>query len=217
MTRAGGRLFPVLTWTLVLLGIWLWARDVTEGRLPLGGVGVPWAVADGGAGPPPALSPLAGSAPPRTLEIESLGVRADVVERGIDAAGGVEPPPFSSPDLVGWYAGGPTPGAAGSSVLVGHVDTEREPAVFHALSTVEPGAEVLVTRADGSVAEFTVRGVDLVERAEFDAERVYGPQGRPGRTDAELRLITCGGTFDRERGSYSANVVVTAYLTGTEP
>ncbi|MDT0322007.1 class F sortase [Streptomyces millisiae] len=214
MTRAGGRLFPVLTWALVLLAIWLWAQDVTAGRLPLGGVGTPWSVADGDAGLPPAASPLSGSAPPSTLEIESLGVRADIVERGVDAAGGVEPPPFSSPELVGWYAAGPTPGAAGSAVLVGHVDTDREPAVFYSLSTVEPGAEVLVTRADGAVAEFTVRGVDVVERAEFDAERVYGPRD-PGRTDAELRLITCGGTFDRERGSYSANVVVTAYLTGT--
>ncbi|TDC67462.1 class F sortase [Streptomyces hainanensis] len=167
---------------------------------------------------PPAARPLSGSAPPRSVEIETLGVRADIVERGVDAAGGVEPPPMSSPDLVGWYGGGPTPGAAGSSVLVGHVDTEREPAVFYALSTLEPGAEVRVERADGAVAEFTVRGVDVVEREEFDAERVYGasgPASGSGQRDAELRLITCGGTFDRERQSYSANVVVSAYLTGT--
>lgn len=32
---------------------------------------------------------------------------------------------------------------------------------------------------------------------------------------AELRLITCGGTFDRKTGAYTANVVVSAYLTGT--
>ncbi|GAB2923784.1 class F sortase [Streptomyces mayteni] len=213
MTRGGSRLFPALTWTLVLLGIWLWAREVTDGGLP-GGAAFPWAVADGGQDLPPAARPLAGSAPPRSVEIEALGVRADIVERGVDASGGVDPPPMSSPELVGWYGGGPTPGAAGSSVLVGHVDTEREPAVFYALSTLEPGAEVRVERADGAVAEFTVRGVDVVEREEFDAERVYGARG-PGQLDAELRLITCGGTFDRERQSYSANVVVSAYLTGT--
>ncbi|MFF5315818.1 class F sortase, partial [Streptomyces massasporeus] len=43
------------------------------------------------------------------------------------------------------------------------------------------------------------------------AARVYGPHER-GR--AELRLLTCAGTFDRASGTYSANTVVSAYLTG---
>jgi hypothetical protein len=30
-----------------------------------------------------------------------------------------------------------------------------------------------------------------------------------------VKLITCGGTFDRSTHAYTANVVVTAYLTGT--
>ncbi len=52
----------------------------------------------------------------------------------------------------------------------------------------------------------------MVERGAFDAARVYGPR-RGGA--AELRLITCGGTFDAATRSYSANVVVSAYLTGS--
>jgi hypothetical protein len=35
-----------------------------------------------------------------------------------------------------------------------------------------------------------------------------GARGRP-----ELRLITCGGSYDRRKG-YSGNVVVLAHLTG---
>jgi hypothetical protein len=31
--------------------------------------------------------------------------------------------------------------------------------------------------------------------------------------DAELRLITCGGTFDYARGSYLSNVVVYARMS----
>ena len=31
---------------------------------------------------------------------------------------------------------------------------------------------------------------------------------------AELRLITCGGSFDRASRTYTANVVVSAYLSG---
>ncbi|UCM88304.1 class F sortase [Streptomyces marincola] len=202
-----GRLAAAATWAVLLLALSLWGRELTGGApagpLPAGGQ------AQGARLPPPA-APLPGDAEPRAVEFEAVGVRADVVPRGLDDGGGVAPPPFGQPDLVGWYADGPTPGAEGAAVLVGHLDTEREPAVFHGLSEAEPGDAVRVTRADGSVAEFAVRGVEVVERGAFDAARVYGP--RSG--GAELRLITCGGDFDPATRAYSANVVVSAYLTG---
>ena len=43
----------------------------------------------------------------------------------------------------------------------------------------------------------------------FPTHEVYGPT--PG---AELRLITCGGEFDRAARSYRDNVVVYARQTG---
>ncbi|RBM21409.1 class F sortase [Streptomyces sp. PT12] len=199
-----GRLVALLVWTLLLLALWLWGRELTESGLARPVFGDAPAAAAGAV-------PLGGAPAPTAVEIADIGLRADIVPRGLDEEGGVAAPPFSSPELVGWWEGGPTPGAEGAAVLVGHVDTEREPAVFHALESVEPGAVVRVARADGSVAEFTVGAVELVERDAFDAERVYGPR-RTGA--AELRLITCGGTFDRESSGYSANVVVSAYLTG---
>jgi hypothetical protein len=39
----------------------------------------------------------------------------------------------------------------------------------------------------------------------FPSDQVYAPTPGP-----ELRLITCGGTFDRNRGSYRDNIVVYA-------
>ncbi|ONK13995.1 class F sortase [Streptomyces sp. MP131-18] len=207
-----GRLVSATVWALLLLVSWLWGRALTEGG-PSAAPGSASSAASAAAeGLPPPAAPLPGAAEPRTVEIDGIGVRAEVVPRGVDGGGGVAPPPLARPDLVGWYAGGPTPGAAGAAVLVGHVDTERRPAVFHALAAAEPGSPVRVTRADGRVAEFTVSGVELVERGAFDADRVYGPR-RGGA--AELRLITCGGTFDAATRSYSANVVVSAYLTGS--
>ncbi len=77
---------------------------------------------------------------------------------------------------------------------------------------MKPGEQVEVVRDDGSVAEFTVDDVQVVTRERFDAGKAYGPRVA-GR--AELRLITCGGTYDQKTRSYSANVVVSAYLTGT--
>ncbi|CAM5403090.1 Sortase OS=Streptomyces viridochromogenes OX=1938 GN=ACM01_22855 PE=4 SV=1 [Streptomyces viridochromogenes] len=158
----------------------------------------------------PAARPLADALPQR-VEIPALGVRAPVVARGLDAHGAVDPPPYRQAAAVGWYAAGPAPGAEGAALMVGHTDTETRPAVFHRLAALRPGARVRVLLAGGRVAEFTVDDVRTVERDQFDAGWVYGPH-RPGR--AELRLITCAGTFDRATRTYSANLVVSAYLTG---
>ncbi|MFG3494346.1 class F sortase [Streptomyces sp. NPDC047928] len=208
-----GRLVTGVAWALLLLGMWLWGKEVTGGPgRPSGpttgdvaAVGRPLAVPL-----PPARDPLR-EARPRRLRVPSLGITAPVVPRGLDATGAIEPPPYEMPQTVGWFGSGAAPGTDGAALLVGHVDTDTKPAVFYGLSSARPGARIEVTRADGSVAEFTVEDVRVFTRREFDARRAYG-QHVPGR--AELRLITCGGTFDRATGSYTANVVVSAYLTG---
>ncbi|WP_069172926.1 class F sortase [Streptomyces griseus] len=205
-----GRLLTGVAWAVLLLGLWLWGRGADGGiSAPTTGdvaaVGRPL-----GAPLPPAHEPLGGAAPQR-VEIPSIGVEAPVVRRGLDAEGAIEPPPFGTPNAVGWYADGTEPGTAGAALLVGHVDTETEPAVFYGLSTAQPGQKVRVSRSDGTVAEFTIDDVQVFTRKRFDAEKAYGPR-RDGR--AELRLITCGGTYDRASHAYTANVVVSAYLTG---
>ncbi|POX64774.1 class F sortase [Streptomyces sp. Ru62] len=214
-TTGTGRLVTGLAWALLLFGLWLWGRGVTD--VPRGADGAttgdvfaPGRAADP-ARLPRAANPLAEAVPQR-VDIPRLGVQAPVVARGLDARGAVDPPPYDQPGVVGWYGAGPKPGAAGAALLVGHVDTETRPAVFYRLSTVQPGERVRVFRADGKVAEFTVDDVRVLPRDGFDARLAYGPR-KPGR--AELRLITCGGSFDRVSRSYTANVVVSAYLTGT--
>jgi LPXTG-site transpeptidase (sortase) family protein len=199
-----GRLASCATWTLLLLALWAWGLHLTGGPVFGGGS------ASGAGTPAVRAAPLAGDPPPRRLEIDAIGVSADIVARGVDADGGVAPPPFDTPRAVGWYAGGPTPGEAGAAVLVGHLDTRTEPAVFYSLSTLKAGDGVRVTRADGSAATFAVGEVEVIDRADFDPGHVYGARD-PGA--AELRLITCGGSYDPERRAYSANVVVSAYLT----
>ncbi|MFI8517196.1 class F sortase [Streptomyces sp. NPDC085481] len=207
-----GRALTGTAWAVLLLGLWVWGRD---GDLPSGGsapttgdvaaVGRPL-----GVPLPPAHAALK-PAEPRRVEVPSLGLSAPVVARGLDAEGAIDPPPYEMPQTVGWYGAGTRPGADGAALFVGHVDTKTGPAVFYGLSAARPGATVNVTRSDGSVAEFTIDDVQVVERTAFDARKAYGRHRPAG---AELRLITCGGTFDREAGAYTANVVVSAYLTG---
>ncbi|MCF4138503.1 class F sortase [Streptomyces sp. Tue 6430] len=214
--RGSGRLLGGLLWALLLLGLWLWGREATEVRpgaaaTATGDVAAVGRPAD--AELPPAARPLTAALPQR-VDIPRLGVQAPVVARGLDARGAIAAPPYDQAGVVGWYAAGAKPGAAGTALMVGHVDTETRPAVFHGLSTLAAGETIRVVRADGKVAEFTVDDVAVVRRDGFDAHQAYGTR-EPGR--AELRLITCGGTFDRASRSYTANVIVSAYLTGTAP
>ncbi|GAA0450631.1 class F sortase [Streptomyces sp. NPDC046215] len=165
-------------------------------------------------GLPPAHEPLPGAGP-QSLLIKAIGLEAPVEAHGLDPLGGVEPPPYDRPGSVAWFNGGPPPGSAGAAVIVGHVDTERAPAVFAGLSVLKPGQKIGVLRTDGSTAEFTVEDISVVDNDHFDADKVYGPRDA---NRAELRVITCGGPYDRVRRAYTANVVVSAYLTGaTDP
>ncbi|MFJ7078078.1 class F sortase [Streptomyces sp. NPDC098781] len=215
-SAGGGRLLMAAVWTLLLLGLWLWGWEVTDVRhkasAPVSGdipaVGRP-------ASPrlPSAARPMDDARPLR-LDIPALGLRAPVAPRGLDAHGAIDPPPYAQAGVVGWYAAGVKPGAPGAALMVGHVDTTSRAAVFHRLGTLRPGVTVRVLRDDGRAAEFTVDDVRVVTRDRFDAHQAYGAH-RTGR--AELRLITCAGTFDRATGGYTANLVVSAYLTGTGP
>ncbi|MGR4850132.1 class F sortase [Streptomyces sp. LARHCF252] len=209
-----GRLLAGVAWVVLLLGLWLWGREVTDVRH---GISAPTTgdMAAAGRPPdvklPPAHRPL-GDALPQRIDIPGIGVQAPVVARGLDRRGALDPPPYDQPGVVGWYAGGVAPGAPGTALLVGHVDSDTRPAVFYKVSALRPGQTIRVIRADAKVAEFTVESVQVLTRDRFDAHQAYGPR-RSGR--AELRLVTCGGSFDRTTGSYTANVVVSAYLTGT--
>jgi hypothetical protein len=151
-----------------------------------------------------ALAPVAGQpAAPVRLVVPAAGVDTALTGAGLDRAGALVPP--ADPAVAGWYTGGPVPGETGPAVIAGHVDWAGAPAVFARLAELVPGAEVLVGRADGSTDRFTVTRVVRRAKSDFPAAEVYAPAA-----GAELRLITCGGAFDRTRGSYEDNVIVFA-------
>lgn len=147
------------------------------------------------------------TSPPVRVRVPSIGVDSALVELGLDGAGALEPP--ADFDRAGWYTGSAAPGEIGPSVIAGHVDSYSGPAVFVRLGDLAPGDDVLVDRADGTTVRFTVTDTQRHPKDDFPTEEVYGPTVQP-----VLRLITCGGEFDRDRRSYRDNVVVTAVLAG---
>jgi sortase (surface protein transpeptidase) len=167
----------------------------------------PVAVPSGRTQLPVSLSALAQAPKPVWLTIPAIGVKAPIVTLGLNRNGTLQVP--SSTTVVGWYTNSPRPGSTGSAVIAGHVDSRSGPGVFFWLSTMHRGERIYVRRADGTLAVFTVTAVRTYAKARFPTATVYGPV-----PDAELRLITCGGTFDYARGSYLSNVVVYARLSG---
>ncbi len=151
-------------------------------------------------------SPAQQAAGALRLTVPALGVDADALRLGTDDDGELEVP--STEQGVGWYAAGAVPGDPGPAVFAGHVDLDGRAGVFSRLSTMRPGQPVRVVRPDGTAVTFVVDRVEQHAKDAFPTEAVYGPTDTP-----QLRLITCGGAFDRRRGSYRDNVVVFASLT----
>lgn len=133
---------------------------------------------------------------------------SQIVKLGLNADETMEVPRDFA--VAGWYQHLPTPGERGPAIISGHIDSKAGPAVFFRLRELQAGAEIRVTRADGSVAVFRVDQLEQFPKAEFPTERVYGDLDHAG-----LRLITCGGTFDRSIGHYRDNIVAYATLTAT--
>ena len=108
----------------------------------------------------------------------------------------------------GWFRLGPAPGQVGSAVILGHVDSYLGPGVFFQLRTLAAGDQVDVDLADGVTAQFTVDSVAMYSKPQFPAQRVYGSHG-----SSALQLVTCGGVFDHQTGSYLSNIVVYTSLS----
>ena len=152
-----------------------------------------------------------GASVPVHLDIPAIGVSTALMELGLNPDGTIAVPPLRAGAPAGWYRNLATPGEVGPAVILGHVDTARDgPAVFYQLRDLRPGDEVSVRRADGRTAVFGVDRVAEYPKSQFPSEDVYGAVDRP-----VLRLITCGGTFDRLQRSYRGNVVVYATLRRT--
>ena len=152
--------------------------------------------------PPPSAAPKPVAAPV-SLTIPLIGVRTQLITLGLTSAGELQVP--SSTAVAGWYTGSPRPGGVGSAIIVGHIDSYSGPGVFYRLIKLTRGDKIYVKRADGTLVEFRVTSVQIYLKDRFPTEDVYGPV-----PDAELRLITCGGAFDRATGHYLSNIVVYA-------
>lgn len=184
-----------------------------------GGAGEPEHEPDIQTGAAPALG--APAILPASIAIPAIDAHSTLVPLGLTAQGELAAPPVDRPLQAGYFAGRDVervgdevlPGEVGPAVIAAHVDgtgpdgCKGFPGLFHDLPTLQPGADVLVDREDGSTLRFVVQRVERFAKAAFPTAQVYGDTAGP-----ELRLITCGGAFDRAAGHYEDNWVAFAAL-----
>lgn len=166
--------------------------------------------------PTPPSAPRSAIPPsqPVSIDIPSIDVRSEVIQVGLNPDHTIATPqPGPDYNKAAWYKYSPTPGQTGPSIIEGHVDSAAEgPSVFYKLGALRPGDHVEVTLADHTVAEFKISGVRQYPKDNFPTSAVYG-----NTTGATLRIITCGGTFDRTTGHYRSNIVAYASLISRHP
>jgi LPXTG-site transpeptidase (sortase) family protein len=140
---------------------------------------------------------------PLRIDIAAIGVSAPVIPLGLDRNKTLQVP--SDYSQTGWFVGGPEPGEIGAAVIVGHVDSKSGPGVFYQLRALRRGDIVRVTLKGGTAIRFAVTSTRAVPKNHFPTRLVYAETKYPA-----LRLITCGGAFDRASGHYVDNHIVFA-------
>ena len=150
----------------------------------------------------PGLSFTDTVAAPDRLIISKINVDAHVKSVGVDANGDMATP--GNPTDVAWYKLGPHPGATGSAVINGHLNTKYVPqAVFYNLKQLQPGDEVQVRTIDGQVLVFKVTRVQEYAQ-DAPTQEIFSRQGNL----PYLNLITCTGQWDPVKKIYSDRIVV---------
>jgi sortase A len=139
---------------------------------------------------------------PKRLEIPSLGVDTTIETVGMDAAGNMDVP--KDPDNVAWYKLGYKIGSNGSAVIAAHFDKpDGSPAVFYDISSLKPGEKIIVTDDDGMTKTFTVTESTSYPYNAFPLQKVFNSPG-----ESTLNLITCDGTWNKAKKTYSNRLVV---------
>ncbi len=137
---------------------------------------------------------------PVRLIIPSINVNAGIQYVGVTPQGAMEVP--SNTVDVGWFKLGSHPGEKGSAVISGHFDGKNgEAGVFTNLYKLKIGDKLYIEDSNGKSITFVVR-----QSRTYDPG--YADEVFSLNDSAHLNLVTCDGTWDGIKKSYSKRLVV---------
>lgn len=146
---------------------------------------------------------------PTRIQVPSIDVDAAIENVGVLENGQMGVPEDDS--KVGWFEPGTKPGNKGNSVLAGHVDNYKGPAVFFYLKDLKKGDEIIVTDKDGKKKTYVVQKLESYPMDNSPIEKIFG-----STDEKRLNLITCTGTFVRDKGGHQDRLVVYSKLKEPE-
>ena len=143
---------------------------------------------------------------PRGVAIPAIGVNAPTTVVGINSKNEIGTP--ANIHYASWYEGSSSLlDKAGTSIIVGHKGTDRNPGVFAKLSRVQAGADIFVTMGDGAVISYKVASLQIIEPEKMDMMKYLSYLGNTKRV---LYLMSCDGSYDGKTYTYSKRVIVKA-------
>lgn len=161
--------------------------------------------------PSPVVAPAADASnvEPVSIDIPRLNAHSTLPKLGLNKDGSAAVPDVHHPQQAGYYAASsPKPGQPGPPlVVIAHVDGDGQEGLFFHLSEMRPGDIASVKLTDGRTLNFRVVSEESDSKTAFPASKVFAPQNH-----ATLRLITCGGAFDKAHRNYLSNIIVLADL-----
>ncbi|MGH7217916.1 MAG: sortase domain-containing protein [Candidatus Microsaccharimonas sp.] len=142
---------------------------------------------------------------PRVLTIDSIDVRARILQMGVTASSAIQAPIniFDS----GWYTGSAKPGTPGISFIDAHASGATREGLFAYLDTLKAGNIITVERGDGTVLKYAVRKLETKKLSDINMSQVLSPQD--GITEG-LTLMTCTGKWMADEKTYDQRAIVYA-------
>lgn len=155
--------------------------------------------------PPPAPAPRPAPARATTptpvydkVSIPSIGLSSRFVTVGTTATNNID----VHPSLVGWWSGSSLPGTPGAAFFDGH-----NPGVFRKLPSVQVGAQISLTKANGEVFNYTIVHVETVQLEGINMDAALSTYG--GANEG-LNLMTCVGAYNAQTKTTDQRLVVYA-------
>jgi len=150
---------------------------------------------------------------PKKIVINSIGINANVVPVGVDREGYLETP--TNWDEVGWYVESAKVAEPGNLVINAHYDNNYgQPAVFWKLKNIKVGDKVSLFDNYNRVYEYRVSNIYYIEIDDPERSKVF--EYSRGEVPVAT-LITCGGVWSPEKGTYDKRLVVNAELISDVP
>jgi hypothetical protein len=135
------------------------------------------------------------------LVIDKIGTNARIVSVGLTKEGNMDAP--GNIYDVGLYKYGAKLGQNGTAVLAGHLDgANGEKGVFYDLNKLKAGDTITINRYNATPLTYKVTKTKIYKSTDKPTEVFKSSSG------AHLNLITCTGSWDKNKAQYDERLVV---------